>query len=563
MGELSLLSAQEHASLSHLPVVQHAGDSVLDLLLPRCEVYAEQPAVHCHSKQLSYAELNARSWQLARYLKDNGVSTGTVVGVCLPRNEALLVSLLAVWKAGGVYVPVDPAYPTSRIDYMVADSGMTILLSQSDVTAVTGMTGLLHVDDVAPEVSDTPFALSTQAGDTAYMIYTSGTSGQPKGVRVAHHQLLQTLSSVNEVMGVTAQDRMAALASHAFDISLLELLLPLLNGASVELVAQETIRDVAQLASHCQQVSILHAVPGLMKSWLEQVTIAEQAYPALRYLLVGGEAVPAELIYALQARFPAVEIIEFYGPTENTIVSSYHRKPRDGQLLGHCIGETFAHVQAYVVDRQGQLCVPGAVGELYLGGYGVSQGYHQREELSSEVFIADTFSARTGGRLYRTGDLVRRLVDGTLLYLGRADKQMKLRGYRVEPGEIESALLSVAEVEDAVVFAEDSADGESALVACLVSHSPEGLEGQCREALTSVLPGYMIPARYLVLEALPRTSHGKLDNAELRRLVQANAASVEYVAPESELEVAIAQMWSSLLGRERVSLTDNFFNLGG
>ncbi|MCH2087147.1 MAG: amino acid adenylation domain-containing protein [Pseudoalteromonas sp.] len=575
--DVEMLTPSEQAARydALLPVELSGFSDVYSLFSEQVQSNPDAVALWHRGDSLSYSELDKQAKSLAVYLREeHEVSVGERVGVFIPRSFDTVVVILGLFKAGLVYVPLDESAPDSRLNYQLEDAGVKTVLTDSSLLArlpleVRGI--CLDEETVqravmAPQgvLEEKDWPLLT-AESLAYIIYTSGSTGQPKGVMVEHGQLSNVLSSVEDVLSMSATDRLTNLASSGFDISLLEQLLPLLSGGSVQLQSSAEVRDVGQLVREMQQVSVLHAVPSLMRAWLNEVERQRVDYPQLRCLLVGGEAVPKTLVQDVRAYFPDVRLVEFYGPTENTIISTYHDKTQMQSSM-HCIGRTFRHVQSCVVDGNGRLATPGSVGELYLGGGSVSRGYLHRPELTEERFINCDFLGQGESRYYRTGDLVRLLPDGTLEYVGRNDQQVKIRGYRVELGEIEEKLLECTGVKEAVVRAQDVSGQGNTLVAYVTlleeEGSSRGAEDRLRQSLSSVLPTYMLPAHYVMMAQLPRNENGKLRLSELPA-PELKGEEGEYVAPESELEQCLSKVWSNVLGVEKVGLNDNFFTLGG
>jgi amino acid adenylation domain-containing protein len=412
------------------------------------------------------------------------------------------------------------------------------------------------VEDESALSHSRTFALSHS--QLAYVIYTSGSTGRPKGVLVQHGSLANLLAATREAFGVGAGDVMPALASFAFDIWLFEALLPLTSGAAVRLVERERVLDPAALAEEISDATLLHAVPALMR----QVAQAEREAPRLgrlRRAFVGGDLVPADLLAQMRAALPSAETSVLYGPTEGTILASTHPVPEHGALEGHPIGRPFGNVRLYVCDALGAPQPVGVPGELRIGGAGVARGYLGRPELTAERFVPDPFGGEPGARLYRTGDRVRRRADGSLEFGGRVDGQVKVRGFRIEPGEIEAALRRHPGVADCVVVAREDAPGDRRLVAYVVGAADVDA---LRERLREELPEYMVPAAFVALEALPVTPNGKLDRRALPAPEQ-TSRDVSAALPRNALEEKVAEVWRSVLGVAEIGVHDNFFDLGG
>ncbi|WP_036034518.1 non-ribosomal peptide synthetase [Bradyrhizobium yuanmingense] len=510
--------------------------------------------------ELSYGALNVRANRLARRLRDRGVGTDIVVGLALDRGVEMLVALLAVLKAGGAYLPLDPDYPPERLAHMLRDSGAALVLTQERlhdqfavVLAETGAEAWL-IDGQDGEGDDAGnLDVAVHGESLAYVIYTSGSTGLPKGVMVRHDAVTNFLATMAEQPGMTASDRVLGLTSLSFDIAVLELWLPLTIGACVVLADRAAAHDPAKLKAIVQRhgVSLIQATPSTWRMLLDH---DGPALPASCRVLCGGEALPPDLARRLVAQ--AGEAWNLYGPTETTVWSARHRLDAmdDRPLLGRPIGNT----TLYVLDGDLNLAPVGVAGELYIGGSGLARGYWQRGGLTAERFIPDPFGP-PGARLYRTGDVARWRSDGVLDYVGRADHQVKIRGFRIELGEIEARLLAQPGVRAAVVVAREAGAGRH-----LVGYvSGEALDGATlKTALSSVLPDYMVPARIVVLERLPLTPNGKIDRKALPAPDQL-AASARHVAPRTPAEVALAAIWADLLRQPNIGVTDNFFELGG
>jgi amino acid adenylation domain-containing protein len=513
---------------------------------------------------VTYGALERRASILARQLRDLGVGPETPVGLCMERTPELLVGVLGIWKAGGAYVPLDPSYPAERLGWIITDAALPVVVATEGTAAVLPEHGatLVRVDQLAETAADAAAEMVTElpASDAslAYVIYTSGSTGRPKGVLVQHGSLSNLLAATREAFGVGEGDVMPALASYAFDIWLFEALLPLTSGAAVRLVERERVLDVPALLEEIADATLLHAVPALMR----QVVQAERETPRLRRLrraFVGGDRVPADLLAEMREALPAAETHVLYGPTEGTILASAHPVPEDGIVAGHPIGAPLGNVRLYVCDRLGSPQPVGVPGELLIGGAGVARGYLGRAGLTAERFVPDPYGGESGARLYRTGDRARWRADGTLEYLGRLDGQVKVRGFRIEPGEVEAVLRQHESVAECVVVARQSAPGETRLVAYVVG-SVEAEE--LRQHLRKSVPEYMVPAAFVMLEQLPLTPNGKLDR---RALPPPEYASAEerYVAPRTPVEELLAGIWAEVLRRERVGVHDSFFDLGG
>ncbi len=526
------------------------------------------PALTVEGLTLDYRELEARANRLAHWLRRAGVRPDTLVGVCAERSVEMVVALLGILKAGGAYVPLDPGYPPERLAFMVADSAVSLVLTQGRLAAGLAAPGLrtLALDADWTEVAREP-ATAPDAGvrpdHLAYMIYTSGSTGRPKGAMNSHRAIVNRLLWMQDAYRLTAADTVVQKTPFSFDVSVWEFFWPLLAGARLVVAKPGGHQDAAYLAELVarERVTTMHFVPSMLQVFVDEPGLAQ--CPALRQVFCSGEALPAELAVRFLARH-AAELHNLYGPTEAAVDVTFWRCVRGDSRASVPIGRPIARTQMHVLDARLQPVPVGVAGELHIGGIGLARGYHGRAELTAEKFIPDPFGV-PGGRLYRTGDLARRLPGGELEYLGRLDHQVKLRGFRIELGEIETALARQPGVRETAVIVRADRPGEPALVAYVVpAPGPELSVAALRTALRAGLPEYMVPSDFVVLPALPLSPNGKLDRRALPAPSRGAApAGARFVAPETDTERLLATLWAGALGRESVGVEDNFFDLGG
>ncbi|HEX8212567.1 MAG TPA: amino acid adenylation domain-containing protein [Longimicrobium sp.] len=527
------------------------------------ECFAEQVrrtpgavALVCEGSTLSYRELDAAAERLARGLRGRGVGPEVRVALCAERSAEMVVGVLGILKAGGAYVPLDPSYPADRLRYVLADSRASLLLTQEALrdrfagqpveVVCIGEAGSDARSDARPGAGP---------GNLAYVIYTSGSTGMPKGVAVEHRAAVNHMRWMQDALPLGADDRVLQKTPFGFDASVWELFAPLLAGARLVLARPGGERDPEYLVRTVaeQGVTVLQVVPSLLGPLL---AAGLRSCRGLRRLFSGGEPLPGELARTLAAEL-AAEVVNLYGPTEVCIDATWHRVTGAEEGEGIPIGRPVAGVRAYVLDAALRPVPTGVPGELYLGGAQVARGYLGRPGLTASRFVPDPYAAEPGARMYRTGDRVRWRAGGELDFLGRVDDQVKLRGFRIEPGEIEEALRAEPGVRDAVVVVREDTPGDRRLVAYVVAVAdPAAL----RDAVRARLPEYMVPAAVVVLDALPLTPNGKVDR---KALPAPEYGGRGYVGPRTEVESALAGIWAEVLGVERVGVEDDFFALGG
>ena len=536
------------------------------------ELFSEQAArtpdtiaVVAKDRRLSYREIDARSNRLARHLQLIGVKPDTLVGVAMGRSETLVVSLLAILKAGGAYVPLDPTHPKERLSLVIEDSGMRVLLTTAETRQklplkLSGITVVDAEDSGLAAQSADAVVSKAESHHLAYVIYTSGSTGKPKGVMVENRNVVNFFTGMDRAIGC-GSGVWLAVTSVSFDISVLELLWTLTRGFMVVVHGDEGASTIADEIAR-DGVTHLQMTPSLARMLMLDAR-AFASLGSLKQMLLGGEAVPASIIEYLRQVFKG-EIYNMYGPTETTIWSTTYRVGEPEKTVS--IGRPIANTQIYLLDPELQPVLVGEIGELFIGGDGVARGYWSRPELTAEHFLV--IPSLSDQRIYRTGDLARYLPDGNIEFLGRADFQIKLRGHRIEPGEIEDFLEHWAGVRQAVVVAREDREGDKRLVAYLVA-AADGAEaaGALRGALESKLPDYMVPSTFEFLPALPLTENGKIDRKALLKLPPPNLAAGTVTSqpqnePGNEMERIVAAAWQDALGVASVGINDNFFDLG-
>ncbi|MBA2678730.1 MAG: non-ribosomal peptide synthetase [Ktedonobacteraceae bacterium] len=543
-----------------------AQQRVYQLFEAQVERTPDALAIASQEGRLTYQELNQKANQVARYLQRRGVKSEMLVGICFNRSLDMIVSMLGILKAGGAYVPFDPGYPVERLSFMLKDSQAPLVVTQGNFSkhfSQSPSSSVICMDTdwgiISKEERDN-VENKAASNDLAYVIYTSGSTGQPKGVQITHESLLNLVFWHQRAFEVTAIDRATQLASPAFDATGWEIWPYLTHGASIH-IADEDVR----------------VSPLFLRDWLlsNQITIsfmptmlAERMialdWPTetpLRILLTGAD----KLRHYPSATLPFA-LINNYGPTEATVVATSGRiLPDLHPSSAPSIGRPISNTQIFLLDEQLRQVPIGTTGELYIGGAGLAKGYLNRPELTAEKFIAHPFSQDPDARLYKTGDLAQYLPDGQLLFLGRSDDQIKLRGFRIEPDEITAVLNKNASVQTSLVIAREETSGEKRLVAYLVlADDAHGVLESLRASLREHLPEYMIPSAFVVLDTLPITAHGKVDHKALPAPDETNTLQEQSMAlPATPTEVEVANIIKPLLDLKQVSVDENFFLLGG
>jgi amino acid adenylation domain-containing protein len=572
VGRLAILTREERQSLVRGAERRYeAAETLHERFERQAAASPDAVAVTCEGATLTYGELNRRANRLAHRLRRRGVGPESLVGLNLERSLDLVVGVLGILKAGAAYLPLDPDYPKERLAFMVEDAGARVVVARRADTVAAERTGeVVYVDDEEAAREDDAPSGATPAS-LAYVIYTSGSTGKPKGCEVTHGNVIRLFDATDHWFGFDQRDVWTLFHSFAFDFSVWELWGALLHGGRLVIVPYLVSRSPESFLEVLAQerVTVLNQTPSAFRQ-LVQADGARASTPvalALRYVIFGGEALD------LQSLRPWIErrgddrpqLVNMYGITETTVHVTYRRIERadvEGGA-GSVIGVPIPDLCIRVLDPQGEPVPIGVPGEMYVGGGGVARGYLNRPELTAARFVRDSFSEDAGARLYRSGDLARRLPNGDLEYLGRIDHQVKIRGFRVELGEIEAALSQQPEVREVVVIVREEG-GDRRLVAYVVgSAQGDDLAGELRARLRRLLPEYMVPSAFVLLDRLPLNQNGKVDKKALPAPGAPGGSGRDRVPPRGPVEEAVAAVWKEVLGLESVSVHDNFFDLGG
>ncbi|MFI9406411.1 amino acid adenylation domain-containing protein [Nocardia sp. NPDC052316] len=558
LRDIDMLGSDDRAAIlaaSHGPFLDTPETTLVELVRRQAAATPDRVAVLSDTEQLTYRALRRRTNRLAHWLIRRGIGAEQLVALRMASSVEFIVASLAVLEAGAAYVPIDPAYPEDRIDYLLSDARPTLSLTAVDVAAAEAEAG--ELPDTDP--TDADRVLPLRPSNLAYVIYTSGSTGKPKGVPVSHAAIADHLVCFAADWDASVPERALQATSVSFDASLPELFLPLIAGASIVVPKANPYRDIPYVTDLIARhgITVLQMVPSLLSALL--LLPESDDWRALRHVPIGGEALPGELADRFSAQFDA-EMRNHYGPTEAVVCST--SMPVDGpQGAGIVpIGYPNRNVSVYLLDESMQLVPPGVVGEIYLGGRQLARGYLDRPALTAERFVADPFLA--GERLYRTGDLARRTVDGEIEFIGRADEQVKVRGFRIELGEVEAAITDHPGVAQCVAIVTEHETLGPILTAYLVPESGTDIDPrQVRASVAAALPEHMVPAAFAVLDEVPLSAHGKLDRRALPEPELVSTRS--YRAPESPVEVRVAALYGEMFDVDRVGADDSFFELGG
>ncbi|WP_298510518.1 non-ribosomal peptide synthetase [uncultured Kordia sp.] len=573
INEVEILSEKEKATLAGFNATEVALPESLSYLDHLDKIRQESPlktAVVSGDVSVSYDDLWSRTNQLAHYLQtEHQIGKGSIVLVLLDRSLELMETILAIWKCGAAYIPLDPNFPISRIQEIVASSKSSLMVSLSGFTSgLTDICDFLHLDKEANNISNHSTAavsLAFEPSDLAYVIYTSGSTGKPKGAMVEHIGMLNHLYSKVDVLELTQESIVSFNAPPIFDISVWQMFSGLLVGGSTVIYSQDLVLKptafMAQVKS--DTISILEVVPSYLSLLLDTIEEGdtEAFFPALKYLMVTGETLKPVLARRWFSLFSEIPMVNAYGPTEASDDITHHVLDKAPELERVPIGKTVQNFHIHIVDESFNVCPIGVTGEIVVSGLGVGRGYLNDAERTDAVFIEDPF--RKGVRMYRTGDLGRYLPNGDLDFLGRKDHQVKIRGHRIELGDIENHFVGLEGVKEAVVLDKEDNEGRKYLCAYLVLSEAVELD-ILKQKLGDRLPSYMLPSSYVLLDTMPLTSNGKLDRKTLlgyTEELQSNADT--YVAARNEVEAALVSIWQEVLGKQQIGVMDNFFAVGG
>lgn len=545
--------------------------SIATIFEEQVKVRGNAIAARFGQTEISYAELNTRANHLAHYLQNKGIGTQELVGICVDQSIEMLVGLLGILKAGAAYVPLDQDYPDDRLELMLTDAGVRLVITQQQQAERFAKHGhqIICLDREWAEISQIPSSCNNPhnqatGNSLAYVIYTSGSTGKPKGVEVEQKAISRLVINTNYI-NIGIEDRIGQASNASFDAATFEIWGALLNGAMVVGISKETILTPESLAATIleQKITTLFLTTALFNQIARQ---KPETFAPLTNLLFGGEAVDVEAVRIIMAKGKPTRLLHVYGPTENTTFSTWYLIDQiDPKAISIPIGQSIANTQTYILDRQQQIVPVGVVGELYVGGDGLARGYLNRLELNAEKFIPNPYGRSPSERLYRTGDLAKYTTNGNIEFMGRIDFQVKIRGFRIEIGEVEAAIARHELVQDVIVIAKDDPLGNKSLIAYVVPKPETELTtSQLRNFLKENLPDYMIPAAFVVMDKFPLTPNGKVDKKALPSPEEMRSqVADDYVIPQTEAERLIASVWQEVLQINNVGIYDNFFEIGG
>ncbi|KMP94175.1 hypothetical protein TU65_14990, partial [Bacillus wiedmannii] len=542
------------------------GKTLQELFEAQVDKRPDHIAVKFRNKTLTYRELNEKSNQLARVLRQKGVNPNSIVGLMIESSLDMMIGILGILKSGGAYLPIDPTHPQDRIHYMMKDAEIQVLVTANDCAKKLSFEGTtVDISDLNNFTGDkTNVDIINQSSDLAYVIYTSGTTGQAKGVMIPHSSLINYCQAMIKKAVITSEDETALLSSHAFDLGYTTVYTALISGITLHILSEDMYRDPDQLVEYTKTCTYLKMTPSLFSIIIHSEKVQEIVETgSLRLIILGGEPINKNDLkqFRLLDKEYTIRFINHYGPTESTIGCVAGEIDFDQiDEFSNVIGKPLDNIKAYILDPHRNLTPIGVPGELYISGDGLANGYVNKPELTVEKFIENPFDS--GKRMYKTGDLVKRLPDGRIEFIGRIDSQVKVRGYRIELGEIENLLLSHPEIKEAAVINRENETGETYLAAYMAGHRVFDM-AEVRNYVKDRLPHYMVPAYFMVLDTMPLTKNGKINRKELPEPDSSGMVTTDYAAPENDVQQTLVDIWSDILGVEKIGIHDNFFDLGG
>ncbi|MFJ7370576.1 amino acid adenylation domain-containing protein [Lysinibacillus sp. NPDC098008] len=550
--------------------------SIPKVFYQAAQQFADRIALSFEDGMITYRQLNEQSNQIAHMLVANGLQKGNYVAIFMERSKETIVSLLAILKAGGVYVPIDPSYPKERCQYLLNDTGASFIMTKGEYTELLNdfihndvqSHTVLTINEMKADFSKEDLHIDILPSDLAYIIYTSGSTGKPKGVMLKHSAVINLITDNQRIYHATKEDVYSQFISYSFDPSVTETFTAFFSGARLHMLTSEERLSIEAFADMIAREKVTTAtVPNAFFTQLATYLPAEyrEKLTTLRYLSVGGEALMPAIVQKWQDKFGlSTEIINVYGPTECTVLSSYYKitSPLTDIQSSIPIGKPIANYEMYVVNTEEQLCPINEIGELYIAGAGLAAGYLHQPEKTAEVFVPHLF--KPDQKMYRTGDLVRLLSSGVIEFVGRKDSQIKVRGFRIELGEIETILSHHPNIQEAIIIAKKMADGNNHLFGYYTTASSTQLdEAVLKNYIAAFLPDYMVPERLIKLSEMPLSPTGKIDRKQLTTLEVALSRSQPYIAPENDTQRMLIAAWEHVLAIKPIGIHDNFFHIGG
>ncbi|MCU5337595.1 non-ribosomal peptide synthetase, partial [Bacillus cereus] len=533
------------------------GKTLQELFEAQVDERPDHIAVKFRNKTLTYRELNEKSNQLARVLRQKGVNPNSIVGLMIESSLDMMIGILGILKSGGAYLPIDPTHPQDRVHYMMKDAEIQVLVTADDCAQKLSFEGTtVDISDLNNFTGDkTNVDIINQSSDLAYVIYTSGTTGQAKGVMIPHSSLINYCQAMIKKAVITSEDETALLSSHAFDLGYTTVYTALISGITLHILSEDMYRDPDQLVEYTKTCTYLKMTPSLFSIMIHSGKIQKVVETGnLRLIILGGEPVNKNDLKRFSSlnNKHTIRLINHYGPTESTIGCVAGEIDLDQiDEFSNVIGKPLDNIKAYILDPHRNLTPIGVPGELYISGDGLANGYVNKPELTVEKFIENPFDP--GKRMYKTGDLVKRLPDGRIEFIGRIDSQVKVRGYRIELGEIENLLLSHPEIKEAVVINRENETGEAYLAAYMAGHRVFDV-AEVRSYVKDRLPHYMVPAYFMVLDTMPLTKNGKINRKELPEPDSSGMVTTDYIAPENDVQQTLVDIWSDILGVEKIGI---------